>query len=130
MSVIVPFNRRDFVLRPSVSLLPLSARAATEPSLAVAARERGVDVAHVRWSGDITLVAGLAEDGLFATLRARPDIPEQVEWLVLLGGTQAVEGGGEVSMHLRAPRSQLVAAIARHADGSLTGALAELRVSA
>ena len=131
MSVIIPFNRRDFVLRPSVSLLPLPARAAAEPSLAVAAREMGVEFAHVHWAGDITLVASLAAgEGLAVTLRARPDVPEQVERMVLLGGAQAAEGVREAALSLRVPRSQLVAAIARHTDGRMTGALAELRISA
>ena len=130
MSVIVPFNRRDFVLRPSVSLLPLPARAAAEPSLAVAARGLGVDMAEVQWSGGITLVAGLAGEGLVVTIRARPDVPEQVERLVLLGGAQGAEGDREASLRLRVPRAQMVAAIARHSDGRLTGALAELRVTA
>lgn len=130
MSVIVPFNRRDFVLRPSVSLLPLPARAAAEPVLAVTAREIRVDVAQVQWTGGITLVAGLAGEGLFVTVRARPDAPEQVARLVLLGGAQAAEGDGEVSLRVRVPRALMVAAIAHHADGRLTGALAELRMSA
>lgn len=130
MSVIIPFNRRDFVLRPSVSLLPLPARAAAEPALAVAARETGMDLAHVQWSGGITLVAGLTGEGLFVTLRARPDVPDQVERLVLLGGAQVAEGEREATMRLRVQRAQLVAAIARHWDGRLTGALAELRMSA
>lgn len=130
MTVIVPITRRDFVLRPSVSLLPLPARAAAEPSLASAGRELGIDVAAVQWTGGITLVAGLAGEGLFVTVRARPDVPEQVERLALLGGGQGTEDDREASLRLRVPRSQVVAAIARHADGRLTGALAEVRVTA
>lgn len=130
MSVIVPFNRRDFVLRPSVSLLPLPARAAAEPALAAAARETGVDLAQVEWSGGITLVAGVAGAGPFVTVRARPDAPDQIRRLLLLAGAQAAEGARDVLLSLRVPRAQIVAAIAEGADGRLTGALAEIRVTA
>lgn len=132
MSVIVPFNRRDFVLRPGISVLPLPPRAAAEPALAVAAREAGVDVAAVSWTGGITLMAA-AGDALFVTVQARADAPEQVERMVLLSpATSAISEAGEpgrVSLELRIPRAQMVAAIARHRDGRLVGALAELRMS-
>lgn len=132
MSVIVPFNRRDFVLRPSVSVLPLPPRAAAEPALAVTARELGLDLGAVSWSGGITLVAA-AGAGLLVTVQARADIPEQVEQVVLLSPTTSAistpEEPGRVTLDLRIPRSQIIAAIARHRDGRLVGALAELRMS-
>lgn len=144
MSVIIPFNRRDYLLRPSVSLSPLPARAATEPLLALAARELGIDVGRVRWSGGIILVTPLtAADGLIVTVRACADSPrdtaDYVESLsVFAPGSPRVHvasgqfGAGdraEVPLRLRVPRSHMVAAVARHCDGRLTGVIAELRVT-
>lgn len=131
MSVILPFNRRDYVLRPSVSLWPLPARAAAEPSMAVAAREWGLDMGAVRWNGGLTLLA--AADGLCAAVQARADTPDQVTQLYLIspsaGAVSEPGQHGSVSLRLRVPRSHMVAAIARHVDGSLTGALAEVRMT-
>lgn len=145
MSVIVPFNRRDYVLRPSVSLLPLPARAANEPVMALAARELGIDVGRVRWGGGITLVTPLiAADGLIVTVQARADSPmneaDYVESLSVFApgsprvhvasGQFAPGSRAEVPLRLRVPRSQIVAAVARHGDGRLSGIVAELRVTA
>lgn len=132
MSVIVPFNRRDFVLRPSVSVVPLPPRAAAEPALAVAAREMGVELGAVSWSGGITLVAA-AGVGLSVTVQARADAAEQAERVVLLSPAASAASEpnepARVALDLRVPRAQLVAAIARYRDGRLVGVLAELRMN-
>ncbi len=135
MSVIIPITRRDFVLRPSMALVPLPPRLLADPMFIAAAGAWGIDADRAEWGG-ITLVAGLGgEDGRSMSVSARIDDvpPSHIRDLALFvvgcPGTavsmrfQVGEGG--TPLHLRVPlrASQPVAAVLRQ-DGSRPRAVA------
>lgn len=141
MSVIVPITRRDFVLRPSVALVPLPARMAADPVVTEAAWALGIDAGVVEWGGGITLMTPLtAGAGRVVSVHARAELPAAgtpVRDLLLFapGRGQAAsarfllgEGLAPVSLRLRVLRSQVMAAVVCHRDGRLRGVIAEVRV--
>lgn len=66
MSVIVPITRRDFVRRPSLALVPLSAKASAEPLFTQAAVWAGIDPDVVTWGRGLMLMAPLTAVPLWA----------------------------------------------------------------
>lgn len=138
MSIIVPITRHDFVLRPSVALVPLPPQAAADPVVAQAAWALGIDAGAVEWGGGVTLVSSLtAEDGRMVSVHARADAGGAISGMVLFApGREDVasarflvaEVPTPLSLRLRVLRAQVVAAVLRHRDGRLSGVLAEIRV--
>lgn len=143
----MPLGRRIFLAGAAIALLPLPpARAAADPAVGRALSALGLDPAGVRWGGGIALTAPLiADDGAVVPVQARVDSPmsaaDRVSALHLFApanpkahvATAAfgpAAGRAELSLRIRLAKSQVVAAVARHADGRLVGALAEVRVTA
>ncbi len=139
MSVIIPITRRQFVMRPSVALVPLPPPLLRDPAFVAAAGALGVDVDQAEWGG-ITLVAGMGgEDGRSMSVSARIDDvpPSHIRDLTLFamdGSGMAVSmrfqvGEGGTPLHLRLPlrASQPVAAVLRQDTRRPRAVAADLR---
>lgn len=136
----MPVSRRHFLLGLSVALVPLPARAA-DPALTQAIRALGIDPGAVRWGTGISLTAPLiADDGSVVPVQARADgdnvatlhliAPGNPKGHVASARFGPAAGRAELGLRIRLAKSQTIAAIARHIDGRLVGALAEVRVTA
>lgn len=141
MSVIVPITRRDYVRRSSLALVPLPPQSCVGPLFTQAAARAGIDPDAVAWGRGLMLVAPLtAEFGREVAVHARLDsIGDEGERLVTLFAPGNIvppvitrfgpgEGAVPVSLSFRLLRSQVVAALVRHADGRHQGVIAELRL--
>jgi sulfur-oxidizing protein SoxY len=142
----MPVTRRQVLLGLSAMLAPLPSWAAAEPALAQALRSVGIDPGAVRWGAGLSLTAPLiADDGSVVPVQARAESPmnaaDHVTALHLFapgnpkGHAASAQfgpaaGRAELGLRIRLAKSQIVAAIARHSDGRLVGALAEVRVTA
>lgn len=137
----MPVTRRHFLLGLTVALAPLPSLAAEEPALAQAIRSIGLDPGVVRWGAGIVLSAPLiADDGSVVPIQARAEsdtvsalhlfTPANPRGHVASAMFGPAAGRAELGLRIRLAKSQTIAAIARHTDGRLVGALAEVRVTA
>ncbi len=136
----MPVTRRRFLLGLGVALVPLPSLA-VEPALAQFIRSLGIDPGAVRWGAGIILTAPLiADDGSVVPVQARADghtvgtlhlfAPGNPKGHVASAVFGPAAGRAELGLRIRLAKSQTIAAIARHTDGRLVGALAEVRVTA
>jgi len=112
--------------------------------LAAALRALGIAPEAVRWGEGFTLTApAIAEDGMAVPVTLRlaeaPAAPVQAIHLFAPANRRALvasftpgeaAGRTETSLRIRLAKTQTVAAVARRADGSVTGASAEIQVTA